>query len=91
MRGNAALIEEFVRPFVADRDARLVGCWALTEPDHGSDRFQVGTPEFFDPKITGQVIARRDGESYVINGKRPLDFQRYHRDTRCDLSHARSG
>jgi len=70
MTGNAALIEEFVRPFVADRDARLVGCWALTEPDHGSDRFQVGTPEFFDPKITGQVIARRDGESYVINGKK---------------------
>jgi alkylation response protein AidB-like acyl-CoA dehydrogenase len=70
MTGNAELIEEFVRPFVADRDARFVGCWALTEPDHGSDRFQVGTPEFFDPNMTGQVVARRDGDAYVVNGKK---------------------
>jgi alkylation response protein AidB-like acyl-CoA dehydrogenase len=68
--GNAALIDELVRPFVNDREARFVGCWALTEPNHGSDRFQVGTPEFYDRKITGQVIARRDGDSYVINGQK---------------------
>ena len=42
--------------------------------------FRRETPEFFDPKITGQVIARRDGELYVINGKKEAwDFQRYHR------------
>ena len=66
--GNAALIDELVRPFVEDREAGFVGCWALTEPDHGSDRFQVGTPEFHDQNITGHVTARRDGDSYVING-----------------------
>lgn len=68
--GNAALIDELVRPFVEDREARFIGCWALTEPNHGSDRFQVGTPEFYDQKITGQVTARRDGDSYVINGQK---------------------
>jgi len=68
--GNAALIDELVRPFVEDREARLIGCWALTEPNHGSDRFQVGTPEFYDQNITGQVTARRDGDSYVINGQK---------------------
>jgi acyl-CoA dehydrogenase len=66
--GNPALIDELVRPFVEDRQARFVGCWALTEPSHGSDRFQVGTPEFYDPKITGQVTALKHGDSYVING-----------------------
>lgn len=66
--GNADLIKEFVRPFVQDREARFVGCWALTEPDHGSDRFHVGTPEFFDPTITGQVVARLDGDGYVVSG-----------------------
>jgi len=68
--GDAALIEELVRPFVQDREARFVGCWALTEPNHGSDRFQVGTPEFYDARITGQVMARRDGDTYVINGQK---------------------
>ena len=68
--GNATLIDELVRPFVEDREARFVGCWALTEPNHGSDRFQVGTPEFYDPKIPGQVTARKDGDTYIVNGEK---------------------
>ncbi|MEK6634649.1 MAG: acyl-CoA dehydrogenase family protein, partial [Nitrospirota bacterium] len=68
--GNQALIEEWVKPFVADKDARYVGCWAITEPDHGSDTFMAGTPQFFDPTISGQVTARMEGEDYVINGQK---------------------
>ena len=70
MAGDKELIRELVVPFVADKDARQVGCWALTEPDHGSDRFQTSTPEFRDPKIKGQVTARRDGDHYVISGQK---------------------
>ena len=29
---NPDLIDEFVKPFVEDRDARNIGCWAITEP-----------------------------------------------------------
>ncbi|MEK7236686.1 MAG: acyl-CoA dehydrogenase family protein [Nitrospirota bacterium] len=68
--GNQALIEEWVKPFVADKDARYVGCWAITEPDHGSDTFMAGTPQFFDPTISGQVTARVEGGDYVINGQK---------------------
>lgn len=66
--GNTELIAELVTPFVNDKEARMVGCWAITEPDHGSDQFMAGTPEFYDARISGQVIARPDGDHFVING-----------------------
>jgi alkylation response protein AidB-like acyl-CoA dehydrogenase len=68
--GRQDLIDEFVVPFVADKEARLIGCWAITEPDHGSDQFMVSTPQFFDGGISGQVVGRPDGEHYVINGEK---------------------
>lgn len=68
--GKKELIDELVKPFVADKDARYIGCWAITEPDHGSDQFMAGTPQFYDSKISGQVTARADGADYVINGQK---------------------
>jgi alkylation response protein AidB-like acyl-CoA dehydrogenase len=68
--GDAALIEEFVAPFVADREARFVGCWAITEPAHGSDHFLAAGSQFHDAAISAEVTARRDGDSYVINGQK---------------------
>lgn len=65
--GRQDLVEEITSPFVAEGN-RLVGCWAITDQEHGSDQFMVGTPQFYDPKITGAVTARREGESYIING-----------------------
>jgi len=32
---DEGLIAEFTTPFVENRDATLIGCWAITEPDHG--------------------------------------------------------
>ncbi len=57
-------------PFVAEKDARQIGCWAITEPDHGSDQFMGGTPQFRDPDISGQVTAQADGSDYLINGQK---------------------
>jgi len=68
--GDAGLVDELVRPFVADRSARLVGCWAITEPDHGSDHFAVGTPVFRNPEISGGVVARAAGDEFVITGRK---------------------
>jgi alkylation response protein AidB-like acyl-CoA dehydrogenase len=65
---NTDLIEEFVRPFAADREAKLIGCWAISEPEHGSDQFLLGTEEFSDLSLSGQLRAYPDGEEYVTNG-----------------------
>src|ERR1035437_3280196 len=35
--GNRELIDRYVKPFVADREAKYIGCWPVTEPAHGSD------------------------------------------------------
>ncbi len=68
--GNARLIDDFVRAFAEDREARHIGCWAITEPGHGSDAFMVRTRQFHDPRISGDLIARRDRDSYVLNGQK---------------------
>ena len=68
--GNPELYEKFVKPYLADREGAFIGCWAITEPQHGSDELIPGTPEFHNPRVTGQVVARADGDSYVINGQK---------------------
>ncbi|MGH7894592.1 MAG: acyl-CoA dehydrogenase family protein [Candidatus Binatia bacterium] len=68
--GSPELIDEIVRPFVEDTTARFLGCWAITEPDHGSDTLIAGTPEFHDPRIKGDLFARRDGDDYVLCGQK---------------------
>jgi alkylation response protein AidB-like acyl-CoA dehydrogenase len=68
--GNKALIDQFVKPFVEDREARFIGCWPVTEPMHGSD-WAMG---MFDgggkPEMAGHVVAQRDGDSYLLNGQK---------------------
>jgi alkylation response protein AidB-like acyl-CoA dehydrogenase len=70
--GKPELIDGFVRPFVTDIEARHIGCWAITEPDHGSDTLMIGTPQFHDPRISGQVIARRDRDYFVLSGQKAV-------------------
>jgi alkylation response protein AidB-like acyl-CoA dehydrogenase len=70
MSGNQELIEKFVKPYVADTEARFVGCWAITEPMHGSDTLNMGAEEFTDPEITHQLKARLDGDEWVISGQK---------------------
>jgi alkylation response protein AidB-like acyl-CoA dehydrogenase len=68
--GDRDLVERLVKPFIADRNADLIGCWAISEPAHGSDELAVAMDEFYDPRIRAQVIARADGEAYVISGQK---------------------
>jgi alkylation response protein AidB-like acyl-CoA dehydrogenase len=67
---NPELIQEVVLPFVADKDARMVGCWAITEPSHGSDHFLIAGSQFKDPALHGEVTARKEGDFYVLNGEK---------------------
>ena len=65
MSGRPSLIDRWVR-----NGQEEIGCWAVTEPDHGSDSLTVTEPHFSDPKVRANCIARRDGDFYVINGQK---------------------
>lgn len=65
MSGRPALIDRWIQN--GDDE---IGCWAVTEPDHGSDSLTFTELHFSDPKIRANCIARRDGDDYVINGQK---------------------
>ncbi|KAA0240097.1 MAG: acyl-CoA/acyl-ACP dehydrogenase [Dehalococcoidia bacterium] len=65
MSGKPALIERWCQPGAQD-----VGCWAVTEPDHGSDSLTVTEKHFSDPSLKANCIARKDGDFYIINGQK---------------------
>ncbi len=59
------LIERYVN---AGREE--VGCWAITEPDHGSDSLAVTEAPFADPRVRPNCMARKDGKHWVIRGQK---------------------
>ena len=64
------LIEKIIVPFCENRDASFIGCWAITEPEHGSDTLIPGYPSFSDPDIPSNCVAKPDGDDYIINGQK---------------------
>lgn len=70
LMGDDELIKELVEPFISSTDCSMVGCWAITEPDHGSDQLVAGTPYFHDPSIKAQVTASRTTGGWVLNGQK---------------------
>jgi alkylation response protein AidB-like acyl-CoA dehydrogenase len=70
MTGNQNLIDEFVVPFSQDREAKYVGCVAITEPQRGSDWMLSGTEPFRDPRIPAGVRGVRNGDDWIINGQK---------------------
>ncbi|MHC4792653.1 MAG: acyl-CoA dehydrogenase family protein, partial [Planctomycetota bacterium] len=63
-------MQELTRKFCADKDGQMTGCWAITEPDHGSDWILFDTEEGKDAAVAPQVRAILDGDHYVINGQK---------------------
>jgi alkylation response protein AidB-like acyl-CoA dehydrogenase len=59
-----------INPYVADRDCSILGCWAITEPEHGSDILTPFQPHFHNPKISHQLVGRKDGDDWVLNGQK---------------------
>jgi len=68
--GNKTLLDEIVMPYVNDKEGKYIGCWAITEPDHGSDTLLFGTEQFQTPDITFNVQARADGDDWLISGQK---------------------
>ncbi|MBW2275406.1 MAG: acyl-CoA/acyl-ACP dehydrogenase [Deltaproteobacteria bacterium] len=63
--GDAELIERFCNP-----KKPTIGCWALTEPDHGSDTVTLTEAHFSDPALKANCTASKDGDDYVIRGQK---------------------
>ena len=63
--GNPELIERYCSP-----ERPTIGCWALTEPDHGSDTVAVTEPHFGNPSLKANCVARKDGDDYIISGQK---------------------
>jgi len=65
MSGNQELLERFM-----STENPTIGCWALTEPDHGSDT--VGDPDAYlaDSTRRPNCVARPDGSDFVITGQK---------------------
>ena len=69
LTGDDELIEELVVPFCDCTDGSIIGCWGITEPNHGSD--YIAREEFFrDPGIRNDLQAMRDGDGWVLNGQK---------------------
>jgi alkylation response protein AidB-like acyl-CoA dehydrogenase len=58
---------ELVERFGADD---CIGCWAGTEPDHGSDVIYYMKRPGVDQPGRPNCIARKDGDSFVISGQK---------------------
>lgn len=65
LTGDPALTERYMAEGAAE-----IGCWAITEPDHGSDSLGFSEPHWTRADIRPNCIARRDGDEWVINGSK---------------------
>jgi len=70
MMPDDIVIDKIIKPFVECQDVSILGCWAITEPDHGSDNLMPNNPFFNDPKVTQQVRAVKRGDRWILNGQK---------------------
>ncbi|HEY2772689.1 MAG TPA: acyl-CoA dehydrogenase [Candidatus Binatia bacterium] len=63
--GRDDLVERFANPAKPE-----IGCWAVTEPNHGSDELAFNQPVFDDRKVRADCIATPMGDDFVINGQK---------------------
>ncbi|MBV8359214.1 MAG: acyl-CoA/acyl-ACP dehydrogenase [Deltaproteobacteria bacterium] len=69
--GQQDSICELAGQFAADRDGSMIGCWAVTEPHHGSDAIFIGSADSRQPGFVSQETTGRatDG-GYILNGEK---------------------
>ena len=58
-------MQQLARDFCADKEGKMIGCWAITEPDHGTDWTLGGS----NPKCGPSVEAVLKGDEYIVNGE----------------------
>lgn len=63
-------LQEWAKAYANDTRAEMIGCWAITEPDHGSDWIMAGEKTSNNPKMAPGVRATPDGDNYVLTGQK---------------------
>ncbi|MBW2142743.1 MAG: acyl-CoA/acyl-ACP dehydrogenase, partial [Deltaproteobacteria bacterium] len=59
-------LQSWARDYAEDYDCKLIGCWAITEPDHGGDWSLGGE----DPACGPSCKAVLKGDEYIITGQK---------------------
>lgn len=63
-------IDNILNPFSNNKTGSVIGCWAITEPNHGSDELGVGTDSFTNKSAAGNCRATLKDDSWVISGQK---------------------
>jgi len=63
-------LQQLARDFCEDTKCEMIGCWAITEPEHGSDYIMALDPAFNDPKCGPDLTAELKGDEYILNGQK---------------------
>jgi alkylation response protein AidB-like acyl-CoA dehydrogenase len=63
-------LQDWARGYCEDTEGNLIGCWAITEPDHGSDWLLAPEKTTAAPPIVPAVQAVLKGDEYVIRGQK---------------------
>ncbi len=63
-------LQQLARDYCEDTECTMIGCWALTEPEHGSDWVLAGQAETGGPKCSPSLKAVLKGDEYILNGQK---------------------
>jgi alkylation response protein AidB-like acyl-CoA dehydrogenase len=59
-------LQNLAQEYCEDTEGKMIGCWAITEPDHGSD-WLIGSD---DPRCGPSVRGVLKGDEYIVNGEK---------------------
>jgi len=59
-------LQQLARDYVADTKSELIGCWGITEPNHGGDWGLAGDNPNITPDLQGVLV----GDEYILNGQK---------------------
>ena len=63
-------LQQLTKDFVNDTECNMIGCWAITEPIHGSDWVMGCQPDFDDPKCGPELQTELKGDEYILTGQK---------------------
>ncbi len=63
-------IQGWAKDYINDTSGEIIGCWAITEPDHGSDWVNMADPAMARKASAPQVKAVKKGKEYVLTGQK---------------------
>jgi len=59
-------LKQMAHDYCEDKEGKMIGCWAITEPDHGGDWSLGGDDPRCGPSVTGVL----KGDEYIVNGEK---------------------